>query len=933
MMRAQLKNTFGAPDRWESEYQTSGQPVLRWACLVASIFFLLGAHTAPAADAYYLIDNFSAAPGDSPAMVFSVDTAHPKVGLGALHVDYTVAADKHTAEYVVPDRRWTIPVSGKLKFWVKGDGSGNELQFTISVGGVREEPGGGQLILAPQTANLPPVKLDSTEWQEITLDVSDYVAPQAIQWLAWGPKGRTVVEEFARIHAGNPRWLSGMRVIPVAADANNRQPPPVKYAGAFELDDMRLVPVSGAALPKTTVSASLLGPAERELSSEVPIALDVRNFTANNGKLKVHLAMTDADQKSVADRDVDLTIAANESKEFKLDLSPESIGTHSPPFRVHVQVASPDLPSLASASDVQVQMSKPDPMLIIEDFSAAIADAEGLTFSVDTAEPRVGLGALKVQYAFSSESRALDYAPPEQHWVLPSPGKLVFWLKGDGSNNELQFSIATGTIKVEPTGQHSIVPAGRSIELPRKKLATLDPIKLDSTGWRRIVLDVSEAIPENTVRLDHADARAASAATPCSGETAAGNFARHLRNRRPVLRACRPTRRARMARGDLRIPERGQRAAWAVSGLHVVTDTMDLAVTDAKLDNPRYWEGYVTGDRGRVSQRDRVLRSQGGIQNRCQGRRVHRCAAGGTPGLGYRSSPKIRRNLPSMYRKAAVQTRFAGLPIECSRSRRPSRTETSRATICAARSSSMKFASLRLRPPAIPAAAVSAVVFGPMTRDFTTVFPIALDARNFTGKDAKFKVRLSVTDRNQNAVADKEFDLSIGAHRNGEFKLELTPDNIGNYLPPFHVTGDVISRDVPDLESHIDLNVVMSNSKILFDNLSDVNGRWLTRGYVAPAGSHAIWIGEDLRSWNMWTMGEAYRAQPFTQTSVKISRVAIERPAGADSRDFPPDRFAMKFEYNGDAAAYTGFEKFLPGNAVSIRHMGEGRRLQQPADR
>ena len=70
-----------------------------------------------------------------------------------------------------------------------------------------------------------------------------------------------------------------------------------------------------------------------------------------------------------------------------------------------------------------------------------------------------------------------------------------------------------------------------------------------------------------------------------------------------------------------------------------------------------------------------------------------------------------------------------------------------------------------------------------------------------------------------------------------------------------------------------------------------------------------------MRTWNQWTMGEAYRTVPWTQTTTRLTRVAIDRPADADPKTFPPDRYAMKFDYAGDSAAYTTFKKYIPGDA------------------
>ncbi len=389
-----------------------------------------------------------------------------------------------------------------------------------------------------------------------------------------------------------------------------------------------------------------------------------------------------------------------------------------------------------------------NPHFIVDNFSSPLPDAPAMKFSVDTANPKVGLGTLKADYEVTLAEKNIEITIPDEHWLIPAPGKLVFWLKGDGSGNELQFVMYTGKFRLEPDGRRSAIDV-RGVDLPR--------VKLDSKDWKEITLDVPNQIPE-------------------------GN------------------------------------AAWVA--------------------------------------RMRIL-----------------------------------GNFPDD-KSATRPTRFDG---------------------------SISLDDMRLYPDvaAAPQAAVATALLGPAIRDFTSDIAMALDARNFTPNSAKIKVRLSMTDRNQNTVADRDFNLVIDGNQSKEFKLDLAPENIGVYLPPFHVTGDVMSTDLPALAARVDANIVMANSRILVDNLSNVNGNWLTRGYRNLPGPERP-ISQDMRSWNYWIMGEACRAVPWVQTATKINRVLLDRPSGANATHFPPDKFAMKFDYSGESIAFTGFDRYLPGNAFQF---------------
>ncbi|MGB8356556.1 MAG: NPCBM/NEW2 domain-containing protein, partial [Chthoniobacteraceae bacterium] len=79
---------------------------------------------------------------------------------------------------------------------------------------------------------------------------------------------------------------------------------------------------------------------------------------------------------------------------------------------------------------------------------------------------------------------------------------------------------------------------------------------------------------------------------------------------------------------------------------------------------------------------------------------------------------------------------------------------------------------------------------------------------------------------------------------------------------------------------------------------------WFTAGSPVQPGE---------RGWIDWTFGEAQRATPLVQTTARISRVEV--PAGDGT---PPGRYALRFDYTGDAAIYSGLQRYLPGDAYRI---------------
>ena len=222
---------------------------------------------------------------------------------------------------------------------------------------------------------------------------------------------------------------------------------------------------------------------------------------------------------------------------------------------------------------------------------------------------------------------------------------------------------------------------------------------------------------------------------------------------------------------------------------------------------------------------------------------------------------------------------------------------------------------LRLYPASgSPPATLATCLIGPPARDFARQIALSLDVRSFVAgriagnPPAKAKARLTVTDRNQNLVADRDFEVDLAPGDAKELRLELAPDNLEVYLPPFAIDCDVVSADLPQLSQKSEHKLVMANGILVFDDFSDVFGRWFTAGYVGPLDSRSE------RQWVGWTMGEAQRASPWTQTAARISRAEVpaeERPADPPS---PFGRFALRIDYVGDAAVYCGRDRYLPGN-------------------
>ena len=240
-----------------------------------------------------------------------------------------------------------------------------------------------------------------------------------------------------------------------------------------------------------------------------------------------------------------------------------------------------------------------------------------------------------------------------------------------------------------------------------------------------------------------------------------------------------------------------------------------------------------------------------------------------------------------------------------------------------------------------PRATLQHGLVGGTVRSFASSVQLFLDIRNFTADAGTARVRVTMVDRNENEMLDKDFSLSLKAGQAKEFTLDLAPENLAAFLPPFRITGDILSAELPAVTGQIDHLVVMSNSLFLWEDFSDAMSDWASAGYSSPAG-----FDEDSsRHWRDWLMHEGPRANTMTQITAKIARIdlAREKTAGPDGKT-PPSRYALRIDYVDNAGVYnmrtripresgdpTSGDRFLPGNAfrtgIWVRGDGSGATL------
>jgi len=226
-------------------------------------------------------------------------------------------------------------------------------------------------------------------------------------------------------------------------------------------------------------------------------------------------------------------------------------------------------------------------------------------------------------------------------------------------------------------------------------------------------------------------------------------------------------------------------------------------------------------------------------------------------------------------------------------------------------SGTISFDDLRLIPTGVkPGAAFQSGMLGEPMRTISKDIAIFADVRSFSGKAARLRARLSLQDRNGNKVAERDFPLDMEPNSSREFRLELEPENIEAFLPPFTLSGDVLSTDLAEVSATIDEQIVMGNAMLLVDDFSNVFGRWFTAGWSGP-------IAANQRGWTEWTHGEGQRASTHFQSSAAISRV--EMKSGADAKPaMPAVPYAMQIDFNGDAVVYNSADRYLPGNPYRI---------------
>ena len=201
-------------------------------------------------------------------------------------------------------------------------------------------------------------------------------------------------------------------------------------------------------------------------------------------------------------------------------------------------------------------------------------------------------------------------------------------------------------------------------------------------------------------------------------------------------------------------------------------------------------------------------------------------------------------------------------------------------------------------------------------REYTDDITFNLDVRNFDEDTFKAVAHVKMTDRNENLVAQRSFDVNVPPGEVREQQLELKPENLQVFLPPFKFVGELSVLDRPDLEPvRVDKTLVMGNSYLLFDDFSDVHGRWFLSGQPP------------LEQGGMF--GEQQHADTRVQTAARISRVDVKPDADGKSC---PGRYAMQFDFTGLATVFNGLHRFLPGDAYRmgmwVKGDGSGATLQ-----
>ena len=196
---------------------------------------------------------------------------------------------------------------------------------------------------------------------------------------------------------------------------------------------------------------------------------------------------------------------------------------------------------------------------------------------------------------------------------------------------------------------------------------------------------------------------------------------------------------------------------------------------------------------------------------------------------------------------------------------------------------------------------------GPSIRPYGPELHFLVDVRNSGQDTIVVNAPIKIVDYNEIVVAERDdFEITVAPGGAREAKLKLRPENFFLFQPPFRIKGYLTSPDMPQLTADLDVTLVMGNSWLLFDDFSNVFGRWFTSGMPFSMSNH-----------NNNLFGEAQHAWARTQTAARIWRVLIDRSKGAKAPR-PPGRYAMRIDYTGRTMIYNGVHRYLPGDAYRM---------------
>ena len=207
-----------------------------------------------------------------------------------------------------------------------------------------------------------------------------------------------------------------------------------------------------------------------------------------------------------------------------------------------------------------------------------------------------------------------------------------------------------------------------------------------------------------------------------------------------------------------------------------------------------------------------------------------------------------------------------------------------------------------------PAASAVARLIGSRMKVMETNIVVAVAARNNQDRPAMAKCRFSLTDANDNTLADREADLSVGPNDSAEIVIDVTPVSFDPYVPPFRLKGDVISADTPDLSARLEETVAFANAFLLFESFADVQGGWAARG-----------MGDIRQGPSSWTVSESPRYAGLPQNGVRVTRVELKEDGSGGAA--PPGCYAMRVELETSGGVFNMRDpasRYLPGDAFRI---------------